>query len=256
MQAIQPHQSILVIDDDLVSLEMLIGILSESYTVLTATGGQEALDLLARTVPDLILLDIVMPEMDGYQAFEQIRRLPGLTQIPILFLTCMTEQECELRGLELGAGDYITKPYNPHLVRLRVRNHLQLKAQYDLIAEKNRALEQKNQLQEALHLAQEQQQASEDNFRTFFDTIDHLLFVLDQQGLIVKTNQTAVERLGYTPEELLGMPVLQLHPAQRRDEAAGIVQQMLAGTAQFCPVPLLCRDGTLIPVETRVTSGV
>ena len=256
MQATQPHQSILVIDDDLVSLEMLIGILSESYTVLTATGGQEALELLARTVPDLILLDIVMPEMDGYQTFEHIRRFPGLTQIPILFLTCMTEQECELRGLELGASDYITKPYNPHLVRLRVRNHLQLKAQYDLIAEKNRALEQKNQLQQALHLAQEQRHASEDNFQTFFDTIDHLLFVLDQQGRIVKTNQTAVERLGYTPDELLGMPVLQLHPAQRRNEAAGIVQQMLAGTAQFCPVPLLCRDGALIPVETRVTSGI
>lgn len=256
MQPVPTKQRILIIDDDLLSLEILISILAESYTVLTATSGQEALTLLAREVPDLILLDIIMPEMDGYQSFEQIRQLPGCARIPILFLTCMTEQECELWGLELGAGDYITKPYNPHLVRLRVRNHLQLKAQYDLIAEKKLALEQKSLLQGALHQAEQQRQASEDNFRTFFDTIDHLLFVLDQHGRIVKTNQTAVQRLGYAQEELLGMPVLQLHPADRRDEAAEIVQQMLAGTAQFCPVPLRCKDGALIPVETRVTAGI
>ena len=119
---------ILVVDDDLMSLEMLITILSEEYAVLRATSGEEALELISRTAPDLILLDVVMPEMDGYELFQRIRQLPGLEELPILFLTCMDEQDCESRGLELGAGDYITKPYNPHIVRLRVKNHLQLAA--------------------------------------------------------------------------------------------------------------------------------
>lgn len=119
---------ILVIDDDLLSLEMLINILAEEYDVLKATGGDEALELLSSTVPELILLDVVMPAMDGYELFQRIRKLPGLEEVPILFLTCMDEQACESRGLEMGAGDYITKPYNPHIVRLRVKNHLRLAA--------------------------------------------------------------------------------------------------------------------------------
>ena len=129
MMAEHAHTSrILVVDDDLMSLEMLMTILSEEYAVLSATNGKEALELISRTVPDLILLDVVMPEMDGYELFQQIRQLPGLEELPMLFLTCMDEDACESRGLEMGAGDYITKPYNPHIVRLRVKNHLQLAA--------------------------------------------------------------------------------------------------------------------------------
>jgi PAS domain S-box-containing protein len=93
---------------------------------------------------------------------------------------------------------------------------------------------------------------SETNLRAFFDTIDYFCFILDQQGNILRTNQTVVMRLGYSEQELTGMPVLQLHPPNRREEAGGIVTAMLAGTRSFCPVPLQARDGTLVPVETRV----
>ncbi len=96
---------------------------------------------------------------------------------------------------------------------------------------------------------------SEANLRAFFDTIDYFCFILDQQGNILRVNQTVVARLGYAEEELTGMPVVQLHPPERRNEASGIVTAMLEGTRSSCPVPLQARDGTLVPVETRVVPG-
>jgi PAS domain S-box-containing protein len=93
------------------------------------------------------------------------------------------------------------------------------------------------------------------NYEQFFNTIREFLFVLDEQGRILHTNETVIRRLGYTKEELLGQSVLIVHPPERRDEAMCTVQGMLAGTMDFCPVPLMTKDGNLIPVETRVTGG-
>ncbi|MCX5975407.1 MAG: PAS domain S-box protein [Coprothermobacterota bacterium] len=93
------------------------------------------------------------------------------------------------------------------------------------------------------------------NYETFFETIDDFLYVLDEQGRMLHTNDTVSRRLGYTREELLGQPVLMVHPPERRDEAGRIVQEMLAGTMDFCPVPVMTKGGRLIPVETRVTRG-
>jgi len=93
------------------------------------------------------------------------------------------------------------------------------------------------------------------NYQTFFNTIDDFLFVLDKQGNMIHTNTTVTRRLGYATEELMGKSVLMVHPAGRRDEAGRIVGEMLAGTAEFCPVPVLTKSGEYIPVETRVKHG-
>ena len=95
----------------------------------------------------------------------------------------------------------------------------------------------------------------EENFHTFFDTIDDLLFVLDAEGRIQHLNRAVTQRLGYAETALIGQHVLDVHPPERRAEAGQIVAAMLAGEAQFCPVPLLRTDGGLIPVETRVVMG-
>jgi PAS domain S-box-containing protein len=94
------------------------------------------------------------------------------------------------------------------------------------------------------------------NYETFFNTIDEFLFVLDQQGNIIYTNSTVINRLGYTLDELKGQSVFMVHPPDRRDEAGHIVGLMLQGAAEFCPVPLCTKTGLLIPVETRVTAGL
>jgi PAS domain S-box-containing protein len=93
------------------------------------------------------------------------------------------------------------------------------------------------------------------NYETFFNTIDDFLFVLDEGGNIIHTNNTVIKRLEYTAEELLSKSVLMVHPEERRKEAGRIVGEMLAGTADFCPVPLVTKSGNYIPVETRVKPG-
>ena len=97
---------------------------------------------------------------------------------------------------------------------------------------------------------------SEDNFRTFFDSIADLLFVLDANGIMIDVNQTVIRRLEYSKEELLGQSVLVVHPEARRQEAGQIVGEMLAGIKDFCPVPVLSKSGIEIQVETRVYPGV
>ncbi len=97
--------------------------------------------------------------------------------------------------------------------------------------------------------------ASETNFRTFFNSIDDFLFVLDEQGNMSHVNETVIRRLGYSEAELLGQNVLMVHPEGRREEAGRIVGEMLSGTADFCPVPILTKTGSLIQVETRVYPG-
>ncbi len=96
---------------------------------------------------------------------------------------------------------------------------------------------------------------SEQNFATFFNTIDHLLFVLDEQGNILWNNATVTRKLHYNLEELRGQSVLMVHPPARRAEAGQIVADMLAGKADYCPVPVMTKEGDLIPVETRVVQG-
>ncbi len=97
--------------------------------------------------------------------------------------------------------------------------------------------------------------ASQQNFKLLFDTIDDFMFILDANGNIIKTNSVVEARLGYETEELKNLNVLAVHPAERRDEAGFIVGEMLAGRALFCPVPLQAKNGTQIPVETRVVMG-
>jgi len=94
------------------------------------------------------------------------------------------------------------------------------------------------------------------NYKNFFNTIDEFLFVLDAKGDIIDVNDTVIERLGYKIDELIGLSVLMIHPADRRKEASKIVQEMLEGSSKFCPVPIITKGGVQIPVETRITKGL
>jgi diguanylate cyclase (GGDEF)-like protein len=123
--------NILVVDDHPVNTELLEAILEGVYRITIASSGEQALELLNREKIDLILLDIMMPGMDGYEACKQIKGDPGLADIPVIFVTAMTEVEDETLGFELGAVDYIAKPVSPPIVLARVRTHLELKRQRD-----------------------------------------------------------------------------------------------------------------------------
>ena len=98
-------------------------------------------------------------------------------------------------------------------------------------------------------------QQTRENYENFFNSITDFLFVLDETGNIIHTNSTVLNRLGYTNEELFGLSVLMVHPPERREEAGHIVEEMLKGNAEFCPVPIVTKSGIQIPVETRVSFG-
>ena len=104
--------------------------------------------------------------------------------------------------------------------------------------------------------AEEEVMIRETNFATFFNTIDDFLFVLDSEGMIEKVNETVMSRLGYREDELIGQSVLIIHPESRRTEAVEKINEILAGTSDFCMIPIITKDGRQIPVETRVVPGV
>ena len=134
--------TILVVDDTPDNLSLMRELLMGSYRVKLANGGERALKLAAlEPQPDLILLDIMMPGMDGYEVCQRLKINPHTRHIPVVFLTAKAEVEDERKGLELGAVDYITKPISPPIVLARVKNHLALKAQADFLRDKNDFLE-------------------------------------------------------------------------------------------------------------------
>ncbi len=134
--------TVLVVDDTPDNLSLMSNLLKDDYKVKVANSGEKALKIAAsEQPPDLILLDIMMPGMDGYEVCRQLKRDPKTMNIPIIFLTAKAEMEDEKKGLELGAVDYITKPISPPIVMARVRNHLALKATSDFLRDQNDFLE-------------------------------------------------------------------------------------------------------------------
>ncbi|WP_333874166.1 response regulator [Methylobacter sp.] len=135
-------QTILIVDDSPENLTVLSELLQPIYRVRAATSGRKALRIAVTAPrPDLILLDVMMPEMDGYQVFEQLRTNPATCDIPVIFVTAMDNMEAELHGLDVGAVDYITKPIVPPIVLARIHTQLELKQARDWLRDQNGYLE-------------------------------------------------------------------------------------------------------------------
>ena len=130
--------TVLVVDDMPDNLTLMNNLLKDDYKVKIATGGEAALEIVASGLPpDLILLDIMMPGMDGYEVCRRLKCDSRTVNIPVIFLTAKHDVEDEKKGLDLGAIDYITKPISPPLVLARVKNHLALKAMADFLRDQN-----------------------------------------------------------------------------------------------------------------------
>lgn len=228
--------TLLIVDDTPENLGVLSELLQPHYAVRAANNGARALAIAASLPqPELILLDIMMPDLDGYAVLERLRAAPATRDIPVIFVTALDATEDERRGFELGAVDYITKPIRPAVVLARVRTHLELKRARDRLRDENAWLEtelKRRNRQRELILAS----AGEGIYGT------------DAEGRISFINPAAVALLGFPAAEVIGRPA---HETFRRSDADGPMHTCLNGEVGIadCADRFLRRDGAGIDVE-------
>jgi len=134
---------LLLVDDTPDSIKVLMEALDHlNYDIFVATSGKMALEVASSQKPDLILLDVLMPEMDGYEVCTKLKVDTITKKIPVIFITAQNDDENETKGFEMGAVDYITKPINPSIVQARVKTHLKLKFAYQELERQNTVLEE------------------------------------------------------------------------------------------------------------------
>lgn len=161
--------TVLIVDDNRLNIDLLVDILEDDYKLLVALNGTTALELIQDSLPDIVLLDIMMPEMDGYEVCKRLKSDAHTARIPIIFITAKTQTEDEANGLALGAVDYITKPVNPAIVQARIKTHLALYNQ-------NRELEDKVlQRTKELKLSKEKADEASKAKSAFLANISHEL---------------------------------------------------------------------------------
>ncbi|MFY3386291.1 EAL domain-containing protein [Paracidovorax sp. MALMAid1276] len=221
-----PHrQTLLIVDDSVANLQLLAQTLEADYDVQFARSGHEALQLLKNSQPDLFILDVMMAGMDGFELCERIQALPQFRDAPIVFLTALDDEASESRGLELGAADFINKPFNVNLVRLRVGNLLKRVAMA-------KELEDEREL-----------------LRITLHSIGDGVITTDRQGNVALMNGVAEQLTGWLQSEAQGLPFDQVftivHERSRRSirnpAARSLAEERIVGLPNN--TLLIARDG-------------
>jgi len=234
---------ILIVDDNQQNLQMLGALLEgEGYAVIRADNGPEALLSAKAHPPDLILLDILIPGMDGYEICKRIKKDPMLQSIPVIFLSGLGIMDHKVRAFHEGAVDYIDKPFHAAEILVRVRTHLQLAH----ISELRREIEERKRMEEAL-------KKSETKYRRLYDSMMDAFASTDMGGLIQDTNRTFREFVGYTEEELCTLTFTELTPEKWHAFEADIIQTQVfqRGYSEVYEKEYRRKDGSVIPVEMR-----
>jgi len=236
--------TILIVDDTPVNLSVLAALLHPTYRVLAANSGKRALEIAASDPkPDLILLDVMMPEMDGYAVLAHLKTDPTTQDIPVIFVTALGKDEDVQYGLELGAADYITKPLRLPIVRARVRTQLELKRARDWMLDQN-----------AFLTAEVARRVAENEL--ILVSAGEGIFGTDANGTINFINPAAAAMLGYERGELLGRNAHASIHHSRSDGSHYLADDcpkhtaLAAGLALQNKEDLLWRnDGSPLPVE-------
>ncbi|MET3130795.1 diguanylate cyclase (GGDEF)-like protein/PAS domain S-box-containing protein [Oxalobacteraceae bacterium GrIS 1.11] len=236
--------TILIVDDELPNRKLLEALLlPEGYVTLTAANGPEALAAVALRAPDLILLDIMMPGMDGYEVARILKSSSATSNIPIIMITAQIDRNARLTGLNAGAEEFLTKPVDRAELWLRVRNLLRLKSFGDFLISHSWILEQQVRARTA----------DLQRFRAAMDaTADAIMLVNRGSMLFVEVNATACNMLGYTREELLQLGPSQVSAATL-EELESAYDDIIDGSSvkEFSETVIWRKDGSPIQVEVR-----
>ena len=193
MSPVNSKHTILIVDDTPENIQVLSNILyNKGVNILIAQNGREALTSVAHKPPDLILLDVIMPEMDGFEVCKRLKRTPEAKEIPIIFLTAKTQPDDIAKGFELGAVDYVTRPFNETELLSRVFTHLELKKSQDLIARQNRQLTEQNRCLKQQNKELRELYALKEKY--FSDTLREQAQELRKRVKELKTSETNLAR--------------------------------------------------------------
>jgi two-component system, sensor histidine kinase and response regulator len=239
------HRSrILIVDDERHNRQMLEVMLSpEGFVLASAASGEEALAMVAQQPPDLILLDVMMPGMDGYQVAGRIKGDTATRNIPIIMITAQDDRNVRMLGLGAGAEDFLTTPVDRAELCLRVRNLLRLKAHSDYHDQYSRLLEGEVDSR-SVDLVE-----SERLYRSTFDAAPVGIVHVGLDGRWLRVNQRLCDLLGYSREELQGLAVHELLQSDQSPDEAASLRQMAAGTMERHVVEekrYRRRDGSLV----------
>lgn len=233
---------ILIVDDELTVRKLLQVLLqNQGYQTLTASSGKEALALIAQQPPDLILLDIMMPDMDGYEVASQLKADTHTSSIPIIMLSALGEQSARLLGLEAGAEDFLSKPLESAELWLKVRNLLRLKSFSDFFKSHSLLLEEQL-LQRTIDL---------ERFRAAMDSAGDAIFLIERGSMrLIEFNRSACELLGYTAQELLLKTPEELSgcTTEHLEQLYDLIIQG-GGPGELTEIAIRSKNGNLVPVE-------
>lgn len=236
--------TVLIVDDDPQVRKLLeLLLLHEGYQIRTAVSGEEALATIKHAPPDLILLDVMMPGMDGCQVAGHLKSNPETSGIPIIMLTALSERSARLAALEAGVEEFLSKPVDRAELWLRVRNLLRLKAFGDLLRRHSAILEDQVQ----------QRTADLQQFRTAMDVTADAITLINRSTLrFVEFNASACDMLGYSRDELLQMCPGELDGSSTADLRA-LYDRIIAGrdSSELTETKMRRKNGSHVQVEVR-----
>jgi len=249
--------TVLIVDDSPENIQVLSHLLyGENFNIAIALSGREALDIVARNPPDFILLDIMMPGMDGFEVCERLKQMPEICKIPVIFVTGKAQPEDIVKGFELGAVDYIAKPFNSTELLSRVAIHLELKQARDQLNCQRRQLATQHQELQELYALKEQDfsnalRAGEEQYRRLAENMADGVGIF-QRGKIVFANSALSNMLGYAPERVFAIdPLCLLREDYREAYARKFMTANPAADSSLWQAPYLTADGQEIWVEIR-----
>ncbi len=246
------RNTVLIVDDNKTNIRVLISTLkSHGFKTIIARNGAMGIRRAEFSKPDLILLDIMMPEMDGFETCRRLKSDDRTKDIPVIFMTALTDVKDKLRGFEVGGVDYVTKPFEEAEVLARVKTHLALRNTQKRLEEK---ISEQIQTQENLYKAKEEWERT-------FDAVPDLITILDKNHRIMRVNKPMADRLGLLPETCIGQ-ICYTHvhgtnhphsfcPHSRllkdgREHAGEIYEERLGGHFIITVSPIFAADGQLI----------
>ena len=259
---------ILIVDDSLTNLRTLFQILIEqAYTVHTANNGMRAIQAVETDPPDLILLDIMMPDMNGYQVCKRLKANEQTRDIPIIFISALDMTRDKVKAFAAGGVDYVTKPFQIDEVLARVKNHIALRVMQKQLEEKEQKLkvaveqrtaeliivnEQLRQESDERKRAEEATHESERRFRSLFENAPLCIFEVNltqTPPTITRANHQAEQVYGWLTQEFVSAPMTQIAPPNAVPELAKVVNALRAGETITLESISRRRDGSLFPVR-------